>query len=293
MLRKVWFDMIDATVTNGQLATHLSDLLETVSDKSVATDETAKTPEINDSATMDMDALFDELTSLKDRAKEKVLNATALQLSKNDNMTETTTANPDVFNGTYSIATADTAVDPVGRDVFVDTHSIGVAQDTVASSNTPTTSASSNVLSSQDSNVSSSQKSDVTDKSLIKVFAVNGQVYWYNRDKLAAHSTQAIGELSEQEAIDSGMRHSSIEGPTAKTYFTKEELEARRKKDVPTTENTGTTVENTVNVNTKSLPRTGDAPVSVSLASTSMGLGVALLTVLKKREKKDQKRFDD
>ena len=199
---------------------------------------------------------------------------------------ETTTANSDVFNGTYSIATADTAVDPVGRDVFVGTHSIGVAQDTVASSNTPTTSASSNVLSSQDSNVSSSQKSDVTDKSLIKVFAVNGQVYWYNRDKLAAHSTQAIGELSEQEAIDSGMRHSSIEGPTAKTYFTKEELEARRKKDVPTTENT-------VNVNTKSLPRTGDAPVSVSLASTSMGLGVALLTVLKKREKKDQKRFDD
>lgn len=278
--------MIDATVTNGQLATHLSDLLETVSDKSVATDETAKTLEINDSATMDMDVLFDELTSLKDRAKEKVLNATALQLSKNDNVMETTTANPDVFNGTYSIVTADTAVDPVGRDVFVGTHSIGVAQDTVASSNTPTTSASSNVLSSQDSNVSSSQKSDVTDKSLIKVFAVNGQVYWYNRDKLAAHSTQAIGELLEQEAIDSGMRHSSIEGPTAKTYFTKEELEARRKKDVPTTENT-------VNVNIKSLPRTGDAPVSVSLASTSMGLGVALLTVLKKREKKDQKRFDE
>ena len=73
---------VDMPLGDGQLATHLSDLLETVSDKSVATDETAKTPEINDSATMDMDVLFDELTSLKDRAKEKVLNATALQLSK-------------------------------------------------------------------------------------------------------------------------------------------------------------------------------------------------------------------
>lgn len=41
--------MIDATVTNGQLATHLSDLLETVSDQSVETNETAKIPEINDS----------------------------------------------------------------------------------------------------------------------------------------------------------------------------------------------------------------------------------------------------
>lgn len=49
--------MIDATVTNGQLATHLSDLLETVSDKSVVTEETVKTPEINDSTTTDMDVL--------------------------------------------------------------------------------------------------------------------------------------------------------------------------------------------------------------------------------------------
>ena len=274
--------MIDATVTNGQLATHLSDLLETVSDKSVETNETAKTPEINDSTvttTTDMDALFDELTSLKDRAKEKALNATALQLSKNDNVTETVAANSDALDEKSSVVTADTAVDSVDHDVLAGTHSIGVAQDTVVPSSTPTTSAS--------LNVSSSQKSDVTDKSLIKVFAVNGQVYWYNRDKLAAHSTQAIGELSEQEAIDSGMRHSGTEGPTAKTYFTKEELDARRKKDVPTTENTGTTVENTVNVNTKSLPRTGDVAVSVPLASTSMGLGVALLTVLKKRKKKD------
>lgn len=89
------------------------------------------------------------------------------------------------------------------------------------------------------------------------------------------------------------MRHSSIEGPTAKTYFTKEELDARRKKDVPTTENTEATVENTVGTDTKSLPRTGDVPVPISLASMSMGLGVALLTVLKKRKKKDQKRFVD
>ena len=284
MLRKVWFNMIDATVTNGQLATHLSDLLETVSDKSVATDEIAKTPEINDSTTTDMDALFDELTSLKDRTKEKALSATALQLSKNDNVTATAVVNSDVLDEKSSVVTADAVVDPVGRDVFAGTHSIGVAQDTVVSSNIPTTSASSNVSSSQPLTVSSSQTSDVTDKSLIKVFAVNSQVYWYNRDKLAAHSTQAIGELSEQDAIDSGMRHSSIEGSTAKTYFTKEELEARRKKDVPTTENT---VGNTVGADTKSLPRTGDASVPVPLASVSMGLGVALLTVLKKRKKKD------
>lgn len=284
MLRKVWFNMIDATVTNGQLATHLSDLLETVSDKSVATDEIAKTPEINDSTTTDMDALFDELTSLRDRAKEKALNVTALQLSKNDNVKGTAAVNSDTLDEKSSVVTADAVVDPVGRDVFAGTHSIGVAQDTVASSNIPTTSASSNVSSSQPLTVSSSQTSDVTDKSLIKVFAVNGQVYWYNRDKLAAHSTQAIGELSEQDAIDSGMRHSSIEGSTAKTYFTKEELEARRKKDVPTTENT---VGNTVGADTKSLPRTGDASVPVPLASVSMGLGVALLTVLKKRKKKD------
>ena len=285
--------MIDATVTNGQLATHLSDLLETVSDKSVVTDETVKTPEINDSTTTDMDALFNELTSLKDRAKEKALNATALQLSKNDNVTETAAANSDALDEKSSVVTADTAVDPVGRDVFVGTHSIGVAQDTVVSSKTTNIPVSSVVSFPQRSIVSSSQKSDVTDKSLIKVFAVNGQVYWYNRDKLAAHSTQAIGELSEQDAIDSGMHHSSTEGPTAKTYFTKEELEARRKKDVPTTENTGATVGNTVDTNTKSLPRTGDVPVPVPLASVSMGLGVALLTVLKKGKKKDQKRFVD
>lgn len=293
MLRKVWFNMIDATVTNGQLATHLSDLLETVSDKSLETTETAKTPDINDSTTTDMDVLFDELTSLKDRAKEKALNATALQLSKSDNVTETAAVNSDALDEKSSVVAADTAVDPVGRDVFAGTHSIGVVQDTVVSSNTSTTSVSSNISSSKQSNVSSSQKSDVIDKSLIKVFAVNGQIYWYNRDKLAAHSTQAIEELSEQEAIDSGMRHSSIEGPTAKTYFTKEELEARRKKDVPTTENTGATVENTVGTDTKSLPRTGDVPVPIPLASVSMGLGVALLTVLKKRKKKDQKRFVD
>jgi hypothetical protein len=279
--------MIDATVTNGQLATHLSDLLETVSDKSLATDETAKTSEINDSTTTDMDVLFDELTSLKDRAKEKALNATALQLSKNDNVTETAAVNSDALDEKFSVVTADTAVDPVGRDVFAGTHSIGVAQDTVVSSKTTDIPVSSAVSSPQDSNVSSSQKSDVIDKSLIKVFAVNGQVYWYNRDKLVAHSTQAIAELSEQDAIASGMRHSNIEGPTAKTYFTKEELEARCKKDVPTTENTGAAVKGIVDTNTKSLPRTGDVPVSIPLASTSVGLGVALLTVLKKREKKD------
>ena len=285
--------MIDATVTNGQLVTHLSDLLETVSDKSLATDETAKTPEINDLTTTDMDVLFDELTSLKDRAKEKALNATALQLSKSDNVMETVAVNFDALDEKSSVVTADTAIDSVGRDVFVGTHSIGVAQDTAVSSNTPTTPVSSAVSFSQDSTVSSSQNLDVTDKSLIKVFAVNGQVYWYNRDKLAAHSTQAIGELSEQDAIASGMHHSSIEGPTAKTYFTKEELEARRRKDAPTTENIETIVENTVDANSKSLPRTGDASTPIPLASVSMGLGVALLTVLKKRKKKDQKRFVD
>lgn len=293
MLRKVWFNMIDATVINGQLATHLSNLLETVSDKSLETDETAKTSEINDSTTTDMDALFDELTCLRDRAKEKALNVTALQLSKNDNVKGTVAVNSDTLDEKSSVVAADTAVDPVGRDVFVGTHSIGVAQDTVVSSNTPTTFASVNVSSSQPLTVSSSQTSDVTDKSLIKVFAVNSQVYWYNRDKLAAHSVQAIGELSEQDVIAGGMRHSSIEGSTAKTYFTKEELDARRKKDVPTTENTGVTVENTVDGNTKSLPRTGDASVPVPMASVSMGLGVALLTVLKNRKKKDQKRFVD
>lgn len=274
--------MVDATVTNGQLATHLSDLLETVSDKSMVTEETVKTPEINDSTTTDMDVLFDELTNLKDRAKEKALNATALRLPKSDNMTETTAVNSDALDE-----------DPVGRDVFAGRHSIGVAQDTVVSSKTTDTSASSNVSSSQQPNVSSSQKLDVTDKSLIKVFAVNGQVYWYNRDKLAAHSAQAIEELSEQDAIDSGMRHSSTEGPTAKTYFTKEELEARRKKDVTTTENVGATVENTVDTNIKSLPRTGDISAPAPLASVSMDLGVALLMVLKKRKKKDQERFAD
>lgn len=226
------------------------------------------------------------MTNLKDRAKEKALNATALQLSKNDNVTETAAVNSDVLDEKSSVVKAD-------HDVFAGTHSIGVAQDTVVSSKTTDTPVSSAVSSPQRSNVSSSQKSDVTDKSLIKVFAVNGQVYWYNRDKLAAHSTQAIDELSEQDAITSGMRHSSIEGPTAKTYFTKEELEVRRKKDVPTTENTEATVENTVGTDTKSLPRTGDVPVPIPLASVSMGLGVALLTVLKNRKKKDQKRFVD
>lgn len=166
--------MIDATVTNGQLATHLSDLLETVSDQSVETNETAKIPEINDSTT-DMDALFDELTSLRDRAKEKALNATALQLSKNDNVTATTAANSDVLDEKSSVVTDDTAVDSVGRDVFAGTHSIGVAQDTVASSKTTDTPVLSAVSSSQQLTVSPSQKVNTNDKSLIKVFAVNGE----------------------------------------------------------------------------------------------------------------------
>lgn len=91
-----------------------------------------KTPEINDSTTTDMDVLFDELTNLKDRAKEKALNATALQLSKNDNVTETAAANSDVLDEKSSVVKAD-------HDVFAGTHSIGVAQDTVVSSKTTDT----------------------------------------------------------------------------------------------------------------------------------------------------------
>lgn len=41
------------------------------------------------------------------------------------------------------------------------------------------------------------------------------------------------------------------------------------------------------------LPHTGDVPVSVPLASASMGLGVFLLAWLKKRKKKRQKRLVD
>ena len=53
------------------------------------------------------------------------------------------------------------------------------------------------------------------------------------------------------------------------------------------------TVENTVDTNIKSLPRTGDISAPAPLASVSMDLGVALLMVLKKRKKKDQERFAD
>ena len=67
--------MMDATVTNGQLATHLSDLLK---------DEKVDTNVVETTTNDDLNALFDEVTSLEQRAKEKASNATALQLSKNE-----------------------------------------------------------------------------------------------------------------------------------------------------------------------------------------------------------------
>lgn len=63
--------MMDATVTNGQLATHLSDLLK---------DEKVDTNVVETKSDDDLNVLFDEVTSLEQRAKEKASNATALQL---------------------------------------------------------------------------------------------------------------------------------------------------------------------------------------------------------------------
>lgn len=96
--------MMDATVTNGQLATHLSDLLK---------DEKVDNNGVETKSDDDLNALFDEVMSLEQRVKEKALNATALQLSKNDSDVET----PSVSDNGV------TKSEIVGRDVFVGTHS--------------------------------------------------------------------------------------------------------------------------------------------------------------------------
>lgn len=97
--------MMDATVTNGQLAIHLSDLLK---------DEKVDNNVVETKSDDDLNALFDEVTSLEQRAKEKALNTTALQLSKDGSNVVTPSVND---NGV-------TKLEPVGRDVFAGTHSI-------------------------------------------------------------------------------------------------------------------------------------------------------------------------
>lgn len=296
--------MMDATVTNGQLATHLSDLLK---------DEKVDNNVVETTTNDDLNVLFDEVTSLEQRAKEKASNATALQLSKNgsnvvtplvnDNgVTKSEPVGRDVFVGTYSINdssdanssdvimnssdanSSDVKSEPVGRDVFVGTYSIGRVQNTSESTvDLPT----------QTTVQTTESKQNVDDKSLIKVFKVDDDAYWYNRDNLKKHSRHEIRELSEQDALDMGMHHSKIEGPTKKTYFTQKELDERNKKngfETTSSDNTdtssGTTAQGT-------LPHTGDVPVPVPLASASMGLGAFLLAWLKKRKKKRQKRLAD
>lgn len=300
--------MMDATVTNGQLATHLSDLLK---------DEKVDNNVVETKSDDDLNALFDELTSLEQRAKEKASNATALQLSKNDSMsdahvetlfvsdndvTKLESVGRDVFVGTHSVNDSsnansfdvitnssdanisDVKSEPVGRDVFAGTHSIGRVQNTSESTVdflTQTTTGSQTTASTQ----------TVNDKSLIKVFAVNDDVYWYGRDNLEKHSRRAIYELSEEDALKKGMHHSQKEGPTKKTYFTAEELSERNKKDGITFGTTNAVVTDSGSQGT--LPQTGDVPAPVPLASASMGLGAFLLAWLKKRKKNRQKRLAD
>lgn len=295
--------MMDATVTNGQLATHLSDLLK---------DEKIDNNVVETKPDDDLNVLFDEVTSLEQRAKEKASNATALQLSKNestnmsDDRVETrsvgdngvTKLEPigrDVFAGTHSINdsfdanssdattnSSDVKSAPVGRDVFAGTHSIGRVQDTSESTvNLPI----------QTTVQTTESKQNVDDKSLIKVFAVNDDVYWYNRDNLKKHSRRVIYELSEEDALKKGMHHSQKEGSAKKTYFTAEELAERNKKDARVSGTTNAVAN--ISGSQGTLPHTGDVPVSVPLASASMGLGVFLLAWLKKRKKKRQKRLVD
>ena len=293
---------MDATVTNGQLATHLSDLLK---------DEKVDTNVVEIKSDDDLNALFDEVTSLEQRAKEKALNMTALQLSKNGSNVVTPSVNDngvtksepvgrDVFVGTHSISDrsdanspdvitnssdaniSDVKSEPVGRDVFVGTYSIGRVQNTSESTvDSPT----------QTTVQTTDSKQNVDDKSLIKVFKVDDDAYWYNRDNLKKHSRHEIRELSEQDALDMGMHHSKIEGSTKKTYFTQKELDERNKKDGTTFGTTNVVVTDSGSQGT--LPHTGDVPVPVPLASASMGLGAFLLTWLKKRKKKRQKRLVD
>lgn len=303
--------MMDATVTNGQLATHLSDLLK---------DEKVDNNVVETKSDDDLNALFDEVMSLEQRAKEKALNATALQLSKNDstNVSDTATdvgsgsdngvtksepVGRDVFVGTHSISdrsdanssdvatnsfdvtnSSDVKSDPVGRDVFAGTHSVGRVQDT---------SETVSFVQTTTGDQTTAPKQNVDDKSLIKVFAVNDDVYWYGRDNLEKHSRRAIYELSEEDALKKGMHHSQKEGPTKKTYFTAEELAERNKKDTYTSGTTNTTAADSGSVSQGTLPHTGDVPVPVPFASASMGLGAFLLAWLKKRKKKRQKRLVD
>lgn len=291
--------MMDATVTNGQLATHLSDLL-----KDEKIDNNVVEPKPDD----DLNVLFDEVTSLEQRAKEKASNATALQLSKNGSdvatpsvsdsgVTKLEPVGHDVFAGTHSISnrsdadssdinSSDVKSELVGRDVFAGTHSIERVQNTSERTRVSPT---------QTTVQTTESTQNVDDKSLIKVFKVDGDtdsdVYWYSRNNLEKHSRHAISVLSEQEALDAGMHHSKIEGPTKKTYFTQEELDERNKKD-----NYASGTTNVASVDSGSqgiLPHTGDVPVLVPLASVSMGLGAFLLAWLKKRKKKRQKRFAD
>lgn len=286
--------MMDATVTNGQLATHLSDLLK---------DEKVDNNVVETKSDDDLNVLFDEVTSLEQRAKEKALNTTALQLSKdgsnvvtpsvNDNdVTKSEPVGRDVFVGTHSISdrsdanssdattnSSDVKSEPVGRDVFAGTHSIGRVQDTSESTvNLPT----------QTTVQTTESKQNVDDKRLIKVFKVDDDVYWYSCNNLEKHSRHAISVLSEQEALDAGMHHSKIEGPTKKTYFTQKELDERNKKDAYASGTTNTVANRADSGSTSQgvLPHTGDVSVSVPLASASMGLGAFLLAWLKKRKKK-------
>ena len=301
--------MMDATVANGQLATHLSDLLK---DEKVNVVETT--------ANDDLNALFDEVTNLEQRAKEKASNATALQLSKNGSDVETRSVSDndiaklepvgrDVFIGTHSVNdssnanssdvitnssdanSSDVKSEPVGRDVFVGTHSIGRVQHT--SESTVDLSTQTTVWPTQTTAQTTVPKQNVDDKTLIKVFKVDDDAYWYNRDNLKKHSRHEIRELSEQDALDMGMHHSKIEGPTKKTYFTQKELDERNKKNVFETTSSDNTDTSSGTTAQGTLPHTGDVPVPVPLASASMGFGAFLLAWMKKRKKKRQKRLVD
>lgn len=314
--------MMEATATNGQLATHLSDLLK----DEKGSDDLVETNKSVTKTDTDLEVLFNEVARLEERAKEK--NATALQLSKSETSENTVTTSDktpsineplnsfdvesvgrDVFAGTHSINTvsddsevksesvgrdvfvgthsvsivsgnSEAKSEPVGRDVFVGTYSIGRVQNTFENTvNLPT----------QTVNQTTSSKQN--DKDLIKVFAVNNKVYWYNRDNLDDRSNREIYEFSEQEALDYGMHHSKTEGAVKKTYFTAEELAERNKKDGTVFGTDNTAAENSGT--SLQLPHTGDVPVPVPLASASMGLGTLLLAWLKKCKKKRQKRFAD
>lgn len=214
--------MMDATVTNGQLATHLSDLLK---------DEKVDANVVETKSDDDLNVLFDEVTSLEQRVKEKALNTTALQLSKNEttnvsngnvetrsvsdnSVTKSEPVGSDIFAGTHSINdsfdanssdvttnssdvnSSDVKSEPAGRDVFAGTHTIGRVQNTFESTVTPSAQTTT-------SGQSTAFKQNVDDKSLIKVFKVDDEVYWYNRDNLKKHSRSVISELSEQQALNS------------------------------------------------------------------------------------------